>query len=235
MSKDRNPIVKSTGSQVARFLKDVAKTPVVKSSGQRGRLIFAMDATASREPTWDYACHIQGQMFEQTAALGGLEIQLCYFRGYGEFSATPWLCQSGDLLQRMTSVSCQAGQTQIERVISHAVAESKRQKVNALVYVGDCMEEDIDQLCSLAGQLALCSVPMFIFHEGGDPVAATAFQQLARISKGAYCPFDASSAQQLKDLLTAVAVYAAGGYRALENYNQRKGHIVLTLDRPKKD
>ena len=48
------------------------------SGGGRGRLIFALDATASREPTWDRACRIQGEMFEATAALGGLDIQLVF-------------------------------------------------------------------------------------------------------------------------------------------------------------
>src|SRR3546814_9870581 len=42
-----------------------------RDGGRRGRLIFAMDATASREPTWDRACRLQGEMFKETAALGG--------------------------------------------------------------------------------------------------------------------------------------------------------------------
>src|SRR3546814_4619003 len=111
-----------------------------------------MDATASREPTWDRACHIQGEMFAETAALGGLDIQLAFYRGFREFKKTGWLSSSAELLRRMTSVSCMGGQTQIERLLKHAIAETKQQRVNALVFVGDCMEEDVDRLCHLRSE-----------------------------------------------------------------------------------
>ncbi|MFQ5936692.1 MAG: VWA domain-containing protein [Acidiferrobacterales bacterium] len=218
----------SSQAEVAEFLRKVAATPA-PSSAARGRLIFAMDATASREPTWDSACHIQGQMFEETAALGGLDIQLCYYRGFNEFGASPWLSSSRDLLGRMTAVSCLGGQTQVEKVLKHAIAETKKKKVNALIFVGDCMEEDVDSLCQFAGELGLLGVPAFVFHEGYEPIAERAFKQIARLTRGAYCHFDATSAQQLRDLLSAVAVYAAGGRRALEHFSQRRGGVTLQL------
>jgi hypothetical protein len=111
------------------------------------------------------------------------------------------------------------------------IAEAKQQRVDALVFVGDCMEEKVDDLCQLAGELALHGVPAFLFQEGGDPVAEHAFRQIAKLTNGAYCPFDAGSAQQLRDLLSAVAVYAAGGRRALENFSQRRGETVRRLSR----
>lgn len=228
-SNERNKLPqRSSGAEVAEFLRKVAATPARMSSG-RGRLIFAMDATASREPTWDTACQIQGQMFSETTALGGLDIQLCYYRGFGEFEATNWLSTSADLLVRMTGVRCLGGQTQIEKVLRHVITEAKRKKVSALVFVGDCMEEDIDELCQLAGELGLLGVPVFIFHEGYEPIAERAFKQIARLTRGAYCHFDAGSAQQLRDLLSAVAVYAAGGRRALQDFSQRKGGVILQL------
>lgn len=228
-NEDRKlPQVSST-TEVAEFLRKVAATPATRPSGDRGRLIFAMDATASREPTWDTACHIQGQMFQETAGLGGLDIQLCYYRGVGEFSASPWMSGSGELLQRMTGVFCLGGHTQIEKVLRHAISETRKKKVNALVFVGDCMEEDIDQLCHLAGELGLLGVPAFIFHEGGEITAGHAFKQLAQLTGGAYCRFDASSAQQLRDLLSAVAVYAAGGHKALQDFGKHRGGAVLQL------
>ena len=129
----------------------------------------------------------------------------------------------------MTAVTCLGGQTQIGRVLNHALKESRREKVNAVVFVGDCMEEDIDKLCHHAGELGLLGVPVFMFHEGGEPVARRAFEQIARLSGGAYCPFDASSAQQLKELLSAVAVFAAGGRPALADYSRGKGEVVRQL------
>lgn len=225
----RNMPAKSSQAEVDAFLAKVTATPAAKPAGQRGRLIFAMDATASREPTWDRACHIQSEMFEETAALGGLDIQLCYYRGFREFEASPWLSRSADLLERMTRVRCAGGMTQIERVLRHAAAESRARKVDALVFVGDCMEEDVDRLCHLAGELGILGVPAFVFHEGHEPLAERAFREIARLTKGAYCRFDASSAAQLRDLLSAVAVYAAGGRRALEDFGNRKGGAALRL------
>lgn len=219
----------SSGSEVEAFLRKVAATPVVHAPGERGRLIFAMDATASRGPSWDRACHIQAEMFNETAALGGLEIQLIYYRGFGECKASPWVANSNDLLRRMTGVSCLAGHTQIGKVLGRAIKETKSKKVSALVFVGDSIEEDVDKLGHLAGELGLLGVPCFMFHEGGDPVARLAFRQIAKLSGGAYCPFDANSAQQLRDLLAAVAVYAAGGRKALADYGERKQGLVLQL------
>lgn len=223
------PTERSSQDQVDKFLRKVAMTPAASTAGQPGRLLFAIDATASREPTWDMASHIQAEMFAETETLGGLEIQLCFYRGFGEFRATKWLTSSADLIGRMNRVRCLAGQTQIRKVLRHAAKESKRHKVNAVVFVGDVVEEDIDELGHLAGELGLHGTPAFIFHEGGEPISRRAFMQVAKLSGGAYCSFDAGSAKQLRDLLTAVAVYSAGGRRALENFSSRTGGKVLQL------
>ncbi len=229
MAGDRKLPSKSGQSEVDSFLKKVATAPAVRPAGERGRLVFAMDATASREPTWDQACHIQAEMFRETAALGGLEIQLVYYRGFGEFKAGSWATTADALLRTMTGVMCLAGHTQIGKVLKHAIAETKAKKVDALVFVGDCLEEDIDQLGRLAGELGLLGVPCFMFHEGRDDVAAKAFQQIARLSGGAFCRFDASSPKQLRDLLSAVAVYAAGGRKALADFSARHGGVAARL------
>ena len=190
-----------------------------------------MDATASREPLWDRACHIQAQMFEATAAMGGIEIQLAYYRGYGEFKAAPWAAEAEILQKRMTSIRCAAGQTQITRLLQHALGQARHNQgsVSALVFVGDCMEEDPDQLAELAGQLRILDVPMFLFQDGADPTAGKTFSHIARLTRGAHCRFDGNSAAQLRDLLCAVAVYAAGGRKALVDHGRRHGGEVLRL------
>jgi hypothetical protein len=129
----------------------------------------------------------------------------------------------------MTAVTCLAGQTQIAKVLKQTIKETREKEVNALVFVGDCMEEDIDELGQLAGELGLLGVPCFMFHEGSDPIARNAFQQIARLSGGAFAPFDSSSPQQLRDLLSAVAVFAAGGRKALGDYSRKVGGEVLKL------
>lgn len=228
---------KSSDTEVADFLNKVAATASTRPAGESGRLIFAMDATASREPTWDRACHIQGEMFSETAALGGLQVQLVYYRGFGECQASRWAVNAKELLRFMTSVRCLGGQTQIRKVLSHAIRETGKSKVDAVVFVGDAMEEDIDRLCHLAGELGVLGVPVFLFHEGGDLLVRRAFEQIARLSGGAYCPFDSASARQLRDLLSAVAVYAAGGRQALLDFEGRHGggrlRLTQQLDRKK--
>ncbi len=227
---DKLPVQRSSQAEVEAFLRRVAATPALHGSGaRRGRLMFAMDATASREPTWDRACGIQGEMFEATAALGGLDVQLVFYRGFRDCQASPWVSNAQDLLRRMTTVRCLAGQTQISRVLAHAAKQTRQERVNALVFVGDCMEEDIDRLAHQAGELGLLGVPAFLFHEGADPTARKAFQTIARLTGGACCPFDAASARQLKDLLSAVAVFAAGGRPALEDFGRRRGGVVGLL------
>ncbi|HEV8015258.1 MAG TPA: VWA domain-containing protein [Stellaceae bacterium] len=218
-------------ADVDAFLRKVAAMPTARPASGRGRLIFAMDATASREPSWDRACQIQGEMFEATAALGGLDVQLVFYRGFKECKASKWLSTAAALHGAMRAVFCMGGETQIARILRHALTESATQKIGALVFVGDAMEEKLDELCELAGQLGLRGVPVFVFHEGGDATAAHAFKDIARLSHGAYCRFDASSAGELRALLGAVAAYAAGGHRALADYGKTAGGSALLLAR----
>ena len=230
MTSDRNKLpTQSTSAEVDAFLSKVASVVPSKRTATRGRLLFAMDATASRESTWDRACRIQGEMFTEAARVGGLSVQLCHYGGFSGFDATPWLTSAEALLRHMSAVRCAAGITQIERVLRHAKAEAERSRVNAVVLVGDCMEEDVDRLCAAAGPLRLLSVPVFVFHEGYDVVAERAFREIATLTGGAYCRFDASSAAELRDLLRAVAVFAAGGREALEDLGRREGGTVKLL------
>jgi hypothetical protein len=229
--KDDSKHLASVGksAEVEAFLAKVKAMPAVKAASGKGRLIFALDATASREATWDQACHLQGEMFEATAAIGGLDVQLVFYRGFRECRASRWLTAAAELHGAMRGVSCVGGTTQLGRVLSHAAKEARAGRVNALVFVGDAMEENVDELCRLAGEFGLCGVPAFIFHEGHDEAAGRAFRQIAKLSGGAYCPFDAGSARQLRELLGAVAVYAAGGRQALLDYGKRKGGAALLL------
>jgi hypothetical protein len=219
----------SSRSDVDDFLKKVSELPTRRATGERGRLIFAMDATMSREPTWDYACGIQAEMFRETAALGGLDVQLVFYRGFGECHASRWVNDPKGLLRLMTGVTCRAGHTQIAKILAHAERETRKRKVNALVFVGDALEEEIDRLGRKAGELGLLGVPAFMFQEGREAHVRRAFEEIARLSGGAYCPFDSGSAQQLRELLSAVAVYAAGGKQALIEFGRRQGGTAVPL------
>jgi len=220
---------RSAQGEIDAFVRQVRSLGPAATGQDRGRLIFALDATMSRQPTWDTACQLQADMFRETAAIGGLDVQLVYFRGFNECRASKWVSDPAALAGLMSRIDCRGGHTQIRKVLQHAQAETEERRVQALVYVGDCMEEDVDELCALAGRLGLLGVPAFMFQEGGDPRAERAFREIARLTRGAWCRFDAGAASQLRALLSAVAVYAAGGHRALENHARRAGREAQLL------
>jgi len=212
----------SSRPEIDAFLAQVKNLPSGVAAGARGRLIFALDATMSRQPTWDSACHLQADMFKEAAAIGGLDVQLVYYRGLAECRSSQWVSQPERLAALMEKIDCRGGHTQIGRVLKHARRESEGRKVQALVFVGDAMEEPIDDLCAAAGELGLLGVPVFMFQEGSEPVAERAFREIARLSRGAYCRFAPGAAHELAELLRAAAAYAAGGMKALTDLSARR-------------
>jgi hypothetical protein len=245
MNKDRSgrspaPSPETTGSgapasaassraELDTFLSQVkALGPVATASG-RGRLVFALDATMSRQPTWDQACVLQADMFREAAAAGGLDIQLVYYRGLAECRASPWTEAADRLGQLMSGIDCRGGHTQIGKVLAHARRENDKAKVGALVFVGDAMEEQLDDLCAGAGELGLRNVPAFMFQEGDDPVCEQAFREVARLTRGAYCRFAPGAADELGELLRAAAAYAAGGMKALARLQAQRSSGALRL------
>jgi hypothetical protein len=221
MSKDQTPAPTASRSEIDAFLEKVRTLGPASAGSGRGRLIFALDATMSRQPTWDSACALQADMFRTAAATGGLDIQLVYFRGLSECRASGWVADSGKLAALMGRIDCRGGHTQIGKVLSHARQEHTMRPVQALVFVGDAMEEKVDDLCAAAGELGLLNVPVFMFQEGYDAVAEHAYREIARLSHGAWCRFDVGAAKELGELLRAVAAYAAGGRKALAELSAR--------------
>jgi hypothetical protein len=238
MAKDRTPIpadgdktpASSTRADIDAFLAQVQTLgPSTAVGGERGRLIFALDATMSRQPMWDTACELQADMFRETAKIGGLDVQLVYFRGIGECRASRWVSDARKLAELMGKIDCRGGHTQIGKVLSHTRHESEKKKVQALVFVGDAMEEAIDDLAAGAGALGLLGIPAFVFQEGHDPVAEQAYREMARLSRGAYGRFDLGSAHELGELLRAAAAYAAGGMRALADLSAKRNTGAMRL------
>jgi hypothetical protein len=204
----------SASKDIAAFVAR-AKAMSPHAAGARGRLIFALDATMSRQPTWDMACGLQADMFREAASLGSLDIRLVYYRGLNECRASGWISDSAQLAKLMGKIDCRGGNTQIGKVLSEARHEAVASGVRAMVFVGDAMEESVDELCVRAGELGMLKVPAFMFQEGHDGIAEHAFREIARLTGGAWCRFDPGAAAQLRELLRAAAAYAAGGREAL--------------------
>jgi len=211
----------SSRAEIDAFVQRARTLAPPVAPGDRGRLIFALDATMSRQPTWDQACRLQADMFNEAAAIGGLDVQLGYYRGLAECRVSRFVSDARQLGGLMEKIDCRGGHTQIGRILDHARNESDRKKVQALVFVADAMEEAIDDLCARAGALGLAGVPAFMFQEGDDPITEQAFREIARLTRGAYCRFDMGSAHELRELLRAAAAYAAGGIKALTNLSAR--------------
>jgi hypothetical protein len=232
ISAGRTNAVASASEDIAAF---VAKARAMSphAAGARGRLVFALDATMSRQPTWDMACALQADMFREAQALGSLDIRLVYYRGLNECRASGWVSDSAQLAKLMSKIDCRGGNTQIGKVLAEARREAVASAVRAVVFVGDAMEEPIDQLCVKAGELGLLKVPVFMFQEGHDEVAEPAFREIARLTGGAWCRFDPGAAAQLRELLRAAAAYAAGGREALLRLSKAGGGAAALIGQMK--
>jgi hypothetical protein len=219
------PSRRSSSQDIDRFLK--RSRDITLFNQQQPRLLFAIDATASRQPTWDTACQLQQEMFLAAGAQANLAVQLCYYRGFNQFSASAWLADSEQLARRMARVSCEGGHTQIARLLRHALAEHRKVPIRALVFIGDALEENPDTLCQLAGECGLLQLPLFLFQEGQVPQVTHTFRSMARLSGGAFAHFDSRSAATLAELLGAVARYATGGRAALEKSATDSAKLLL--------
>ncbi|WP_205520652.1 VWA domain-containing protein [Propylenella binzhouense] len=216
----------ASDAELEAFLKKAAELAPAGAAA-RGRLVFALDATMSRQPTWDLACALQAGMFDAAGSVGGLSVQLVYFRGCGECRASSWVADTRALRDLMVQIDCRGGHTQIGKVLAHVRREAAKRPVAALAYVGDAIEEDVDRLAASAGELGLLGVRAFMFQEGRDPAAERAFKEIARLTNGAHMRFDAAAAGRLAALLAAVATYAAGGLPALRSSQGEGARLLL--------
>jgi len=219
------PSRRSSSGEIEQFLQK--SRAISEFVARQPRLLFAIDATASRQPTWDRASHLQQEMFLATAKVAELAVQLCYYRGFYDFSASPWLNDSAALSRRMSAVRCEGGHTQIRRLLRHAMNEHGKSPVRAVVFIGDALEESPGALRASAGQCGILQLPLFLFQEGHDHQVELTFRDMARLSGGAWARFDAASADTLASLLGAVARYAAGGRTALENSDSGSAKLLL--------
>ena len=214
----------SPNSGIAAFL----ARKKAESDAREGRLIFALDATGSRKGTWDHATQLQASMFREVAAVGAsLNPQVVYCRGLGECRASAWESDPTRPLRWMERVECLSGHTQIGRVLAHTKRENDAQKVGALVFVGDAMEENAGALIDAAQDLGKLKLPIFMFQEHDDLETRAVYEEIARASGGAYAKFDSGSPGRLSELLKAAALFAAGAAAALAADKSDSSKLLL--------
>ena len=207
----------SHAKQVAEFLR--------KQRTARGRIAFVIDATASREPTWDAASQLQAEMFSEAARLGSLELMVVYFRGADEVGASNWTSDARELQHFMGRIRCEGGYTKYARAFERVRQEHQRQPINAVIIIGDMIEEKPPS--PIYDAVAGLGVPCFCFQEGNDPELRPVFEKIRDLTGGAYHAFDAGSIAQLRELLQAVARFAVGGLTALEDLHTPSAHKLL--------
>ena len=52
-------------------------------------------------------------MFREAAVIGGLDVQLVYYRGLSECRASKWVSQPEQLSRLMERIACRMGHTQL--------------------------------------------------------------------------------------------------------------------------
>jgi hypothetical protein len=192
--------------------------------------MFALDATRSRAATWAIARDQQAKMFREAAPIGHLDVQLVYYRG-DECRASKWVSSGEQLAQSMNKIECVGGFTQIGRVLAHALREHEKAPVQAVVFIGDMFEEELETVAALASECGMVGLQIFMFQEGHDPAARKVFRLLALKSGGAYFEFNPGTSravEQLSERLNAIARLAVGDTEALQRIG---GTAALTDQR----
>jgi hypothetical protein len=197
----------------------------------RGRLLFGLDATASRAATWAVARDLQAKMFREAAPIGKLDVQLAFYRG-DECRASKWVSSGDQLTQLMNKIECVGGMTQIGRMFGHALRENAKAAVQALVFIGDAFEEELETVAAMASKCGMLGLPLFMFQDvsqGRDATARKAFRLFALKSGGAYFEFNPNTSravEQLSEQLNAVARIAVGDAKALQNIAGQKRPLI---------
>jgi hypothetical protein len=205
----------------------------------RGCLGMVIDATASRDASWNAAKKIQRQLFARVSGDNRMVLRLVVMRG-GGFKDYGWHTDGeklGSLIDRMQTDS---GNTRIVDSLRAFIREPGGHKPAALILVGDCCEEKNADVLNAARELSQNGIRVYAFHEtvGGttdrranNSNAENLFRQVAAITGGAFAKF--GNGMPLADLCNAVAAYCAGGEEALKALGRRGDRAAQQLSAPR--
>jgi hypothetical protein len=205
-----------------------AEPPAVAGNSSRPRLVFAVDATASREPAWAAARQVTDSLVK--ALPGELDVSLAVHGGSRVHTFTEFTSNASVLRDRAAGVTCQAGLTRLLPILATSL---KQPSVRVIIYIGDVFEESLPHGRDLANQLGSRGTKLFVLHDTSDASArrdAEIFWDLAKRTGGCVLPFDANAPGRLRDLLSAVAVYAVGGEKLLRERRQALPGAVALLE-----
>ena len=226
VSKVTTAISAAAASLPAAFTN--AEPPADTGPSSRPRLVFAVDATASREPAWAAARQVTDALVK--ALPGELDVALAVHGGSRVHTFTAFTNDPATLRDRTAGVTCEAGLTRLLPILS---ASLKQPSVRVIVYIGDVFEENVTQGRGLADSLGQRGAKLIVLHDTADPSArrdAELFWDLAKRTGGCVLPFDVNAPGRLRDILSAVAVYAVGGEKLLREKRHALPGAVALLD-----
>ncbi|NRA46534.1 MAG: hypothetical protein HRU09_16405 [Oligoflexales bacterium] len=149
-------IRKGKASVTTRSSTDKINRAVNKKS--RPKLLFSMDATASREHSWLIAQDITSSMFDEVP--GELDVALAYHGGGILKNVSPFKSNAKQFKDAVSVVRCDAGPTALNAILQEA---SEVNGLKAMIYIGDCYEEPFVEAEYYARQLKLKGTRAFMF------------------------------------------------------------------------
>jgi hypothetical protein len=189
------------------------------------RIGFLVDATASRENTWEQAQTIQAKMFRSASGLRALKLRLVYFGG-NRLTKLNWNDNARNIAAHMAEVRCHSGLTQIIPGLQAFIDEKPENRADAIILIGDCFEEDAATAAKTAALLKAKGIKVFSFIEGEDWTAHSVFKTLATVTGGKFAKF--GNELPLDDLCEGVALMTSGGEKALTRLKNDKVRLLLT-------
>ncbi|MSP01441.1 MAG: hypothetical protein EXR07_10400 [Acetobacteraceae bacterium] len=199
--------------------------PAETGIAPRPRLVFAVDATASREPAWAAARQVTDALVK--ALPGALDVALAVHGGGHVHTFTAFTNDAATLRDRAAGVTCISGMTRLLPILSTSL---KHPAVRVVVYIGDVFEESVAQGRRIADAMGARGTKLFVLHDTSNRDArrdAEIFWDLAKRTGGCVLPFDANAPGRLRELLAAVAVYAVGGEQLLRERDDLPGAVAL--------
>jgi hypothetical protein len=195
-----------------------------KESTKPSRIGFLVDATGSRNKTWERAQGIQSKMFRAAYGIKAIKLRLVHFGG-GSLTTRNWDDDTKSVAANMAAVRCQAGLTQILEGLQSFIDETPEDRATAIILIGDYFEECSTQAKITAVRLKDMGIKVYSFIEGNDHTAQTVFRNLAEISGGKFARF--GDDLPLADLCQGVALLASGGKKALRQLGNKKVQRLL--------
>ncbi|MCD8566387.1 MAG: VWA domain-containing protein [Alphaproteobacteria bacterium] len=218
-----SPLSQGPNQRVLAAL-EKAQTRVGTGATYNGRVGFIIDATGSRESTWNEAQKIQTDMFSSVAGKGGLKLKLTHFGG-STLSVHEWMDDPNAVASKMKEVSCMLGLTQIIKALEAFLVDNPKEAASSIILVGDSFEENIEELGPFCEKLKNQGTKVFSFLEGDDLQAKQAFSMLSEKTGGAFAVFGKD--MPLEDLCQGVALMAVGGTAALRHLKNKAAAQTL--------